>query len=103
MTNKHRMIPNLAGRVTRTGCKQPLNIAPCWTSRKTLQPVNARRIECRETGSAPMLRLGVAEEVAQLGDVKGDAGPLQLALRECVEVSGDIFERDLFERLPLLV
>jgi hypothetical protein len=49
-----------------------------------------------------MPRLGVAEEVTQLSDVKGNAGPLQLALRECIEVSGDIFERDLFQRLPLL-
>jgi hypothetical protein len=100
---QHRVIPDLAGRVACTGCKQPLNIAPCWTSRKALQPVNARRIECRETGSTPMLRLGVAEEVTQLGDVKGNAGPLQLALCECFEVSGDIFERDLFQRLPLPV
>ena len=79
---QHRSIPDLAGRVARTGCKQPLDIAPCWTSRKTLQPVNARRVECRETGPAPMLRLGIAKEVAQLGDVKGDTGSLQLALRQ---------------------
>jgi hypothetical protein len=48
-----------------------------------------------------MLRLAVAEEVTQLGDVKGNAGPLQLELCECFEVSGDIFERNLFQRLPI--
>jgi hypothetical protein len=100
---QHRVVPDLAGRVTRTGCKQPLNIAPCWTPRKTLQSVNARRIECRETGSTPMLRLGVAEEVTQLGHVKGNAGPLQLALCKRFEISGDIFQRNLLQRLPLPV
>jgi hypothetical protein len=48
-----------------------------------------------------MLRLSVAEEVAQLRDVKGDTGPLQLALRKRLEVLGDIFEANLFQRLAL--
>ena len=48
-----------------------------------------------------MLRLSVAEKVAQLRDVKGDTGPLQLALRKRLEVLGDIFEANLFQRLAL--
>ena len=46
-------------------------------------------------------RLGVAEEVAQLRYVKGDTGPLQLALRKRLEVLGDIFVANLFQRLAL--
>jgi hypothetical protein len=39
-----------------------------------------------------MLRLGVAEKVAQLGYVKGDARSLQLALRKRLKVPGNIFK-----------
>jgi hypothetical protein len=43
-----------------------------------------------------MLRLGVAKEVAQLGDVKSDTGPLQPSLRERLEVP-----RNNLPELPL--
>jgi hypothetical protein len=53
--------------------------------------------------AAPALRLGVAEEVAQLGHMKGDAGSLQLAFGQRLEVPGNIFEGGLFQWLTLLV
>src|SRR5664279_1210736 len=95
------MIPNLAGRVARTGCKQPLNVAPRRTPRQTLQPVDTRSIDGRKPRSTPASGLRIAEECPERGYMMRDRGALQLALGDDLNVCRNIVERDIAERLVL--